>query len=252
MTKRYTVQQLASLSGVSVRTLHHYDRIGLLVPAFVGDNGYRYYFEPELLRLQQILFFREFGIALKDIGSLLVRSDRERIRALAEHRNRLQAEANRYRQLVETIDRTIASLSGERTMKHDELYQGFTEEQHRKHEAEAIERYGAEAVADSAKQFRGKSPQQQQAQMDELEELESAVAACLRSHKPTDDAVLGAVIGRHRARVAAMWGRPCPPQAYAGLADVYAESPEFRARFETIAPGLADYFAKAMKANADR
>jgi MerR family transcriptional regulator, thiopeptide resistance regulator len=83
---RYTVRQLARLSGVSVRTLHHYDEIGLLKPAFIGENRYRYYGREELLRLQDILFHRELGVPLQEIGRLLGRERRDRVEILSQHR----------------------------------------------------------------------------------------------------------------------------------------------------------------------
>src|SRR6185436_8918517 len=103
----YTVQKLASLSGVSVRTLHHYDEIGLLKPAYVGGNGYRYYEQEQLLLLQQILFFRNLGFELKKIREIVKKSDFDRISALHSHRKRLMNELEKTRELIETIDNTI-------------------------------------------------------------------------------------------------------------------------------------------------
>ena len=85
----YTVKQLARLSGVSVRTLHHYDEIGLLRPALIGENRYRYYGREELLRLQDILFHRELGVPLQEIGKLLALQRSDRVAILREHRERL-------------------------------------------------------------------------------------------------------------------------------------------------------------------
>jgi DNA-binding transcriptional MerR regulator len=124
--KRYTVHELARLSGLSVRALHHYDEIGLLKPAFIGENRYRYYGRDELLRLQQILFHRELGLPLQQIAALLDEPGFDRIAALKQHRARLQAEAKRYRQLVTTIDRTIADLEGDSAMDSAGLYKGFS------------------------------------------------------------------------------------------------------------------------------
>lgn len=137
--KRYTVKQLAELSGVSVRTLHHYDAIGLLTPAYVGDNGYRYYGENELLRLQQILLHRELGFPLKEIAAILDEPGFDRLAALETHKTRLEAEAERYRRLVRTIDRTIAEIKGRRAqedwkMKHADLYSGFAPEKQEEYE----------------------------------------------------------------------------------------------------------------------
>src|SRR4051812_13151083 len=94
---RYTVKQLADLSGVSVRTLHHYDAIGLLKPASVGSNGYRQYGREELLRLQQILFQRELGLSLEQIRRAQDAPGFDRAKALREHREKLLQEAERFR-----------------------------------------------------------------------------------------------------------------------------------------------------------
>ena len=111
--KELTVRQLAAISGVTVRTLHHYDEIGLLRPAIVGANGYRYYGSKELLRLQRILFHRELGVPLSAIAELLDLEGEDEIYVLKQHREKLEAERERYRVLIETIDRTIEVLRGE-------------------------------------------------------------------------------------------------------------------------------------------
>lgn len=122
----YTVKQLAALSGVSVRTLHFYDETGLLKPACVGANGYRFYDEPQLLMLQQILFYRELGFELKRIKEILGSPDFEKLAALQAHREMLEQDLSRTRTLIETIDKTIAHLKGARTMKSEELFEGFS------------------------------------------------------------------------------------------------------------------------------
>ena len=96
----YTVKQVAAMSGVSVRTLHFYHQRGLLKPAFCGANGYRYYEQPQLLTLQQILFYRELGIPLKQIGRLLGRTDARKLSALQSHRKTLINDAARLRTLI--------------------------------------------------------------------------------------------------------------------------------------------------------
>src|SRR5262245_10280245 len=110
---RYTVKELARLSGVSVRTLHHYDQIGLLKPAEVGLNGYRYYGREELLRLQQILFHRELEFPLEAIKAVLEQPQFDRVEALRRHRKTLTAKAGRYRKLIATLDATLAALEGD-------------------------------------------------------------------------------------------------------------------------------------------
>src|SRR5579871_776248 len=122
----YTVRQVAGLSGVSIRTLHFYDEVGLLKPAFYAANGYRYYEEPQLLTLQQILFYRELGFELKQIERILDRADFEKVAALQSHRKVLQENLARTSTLIETIDKTINHLKGTQTMKSEEMFAGFS------------------------------------------------------------------------------------------------------------------------------
>ena len=122
----YTVKQVAALSGVSVRTLHFYDETGLLKPAYYGANGYRFYEEPQLLTLQQILFYRELGFELKQIERILGRAEFEKVAALQSHRRVLQKNLARTRTLIETIDKTIKHLKGTKKMKSEEMFLGFS------------------------------------------------------------------------------------------------------------------------------
>jgi DNA-binding transcriptional MerR regulator len=121
----YTVRQVAGLSGVSIRTLHFYDEVGLLKPAFVRANGYRYYEEPQLLQLQQILFYRELGFELKDIKNILGRADFEKAAALESHRSELEKKLARTQALIATIDKTIAHVRGSKKMSSKEMFDGF-------------------------------------------------------------------------------------------------------------------------------
>src|ERR1700678_3840216 len=106
----YTVKEIAAMSGASIRPLHFYDETGLLKPAFHGTNGYRFYEEPQLLALQQILFYRELGFELKQIKRILDRADFERAAALQSHRKVLEEKLARTRTLIETIDKTTEHL----------------------------------------------------------------------------------------------------------------------------------------------
>ena len=103
----YTVKQLADLAGVSPRTLHYYDQIDLLSPSKVEDNGYRNYDLSALQRLQQILFYREMGLSLKDIKTLLDTPDFDVLAALQAHKRELEKKAGRIFELLDTVDNTI-------------------------------------------------------------------------------------------------------------------------------------------------
>src|SRR5438874_5926852 len=122
----YTVKQVAAMSGVSVRTLHFYDETALLKPAYSRANGYRIYEEPQLLMLQQILFYRELGFELKRIKEILSQPKFEKVSALKSHRQVLEKNATRTRTLIETIDKTISHLKGQKKMTSKEMFVGFS------------------------------------------------------------------------------------------------------------------------------
>lgn len=253
--KDLTVRQLAAISGVTVRTLHHYDEIGLLKPASVGANGYRYYGRRELLRLQRVLFHRELGVPLSSIAELLDLEEKDPVAALLQHRARLTAERERYRILIETIDRTIADMKGETTMSSADLYKGFSPETQAGYEAWLIERYGEPmraGIEHSRKSYARMSPAERASLGQELQEVEQALADGLRAGVDPASEAIDPLIARHRTWVASMWGRPCSAEAYAGLADLYLAHPDFVARYERIEQGFAAYLASAMKLHAEK
>ncbi|OYX49663.1 MAG: MerR family transcriptional regulator [Alphaproteobacteria bacterium 32-64-14] len=251
--KELTVKQLAAISGVTVRTLHHYDEIGLLSPAHIGANGYRYYGRAEMLRLQRILFHRELGVPLGEIAGLLELEGADQVGVLLRHREKLAAERERFRILIETIDRTVADIKGDTPMPNADLYKGFSAEKQAAYEAWLIERYGdpmKDDIARSQKARAKMSEAEQQAVMEQLRDIETALAEGMRRGiDPTAEPV-DRLVQRHRAWVAAAWDKPCPPGAYLGLADLYRSHPDFVKRYETIALGFTDFLVTAMKAHA--
>ena len=133
----FTVKQLSKLAGVTPRTLHHYDEIGLLKPSRVGDNGYRYYGEESVLRLQQILFYRELDIPLEEIKKIMGRRDFDVLGALQTHKDALKKQVTRLNRLIDTVDNTINHLKGNTTMSDKAYFEGFSEEEQEKYAAEA-------------------------------------------------------------------------------------------------------------------
>jgi DNA-binding transcriptional MerR regulator len=253
----YTVKQVAKLSGVSVRTLHHYDEVGLLKPACVGANGYRYYGRDELLRLQQILFHRELGFALGEIGQVLDAPDFDRKAALRAHRERLVADARRYRRLVRTIDETLAALEGATTMDDERIYKGFDLDEKQQAEAEdwLRGRFGPEVQAriDRSKAIgEAWSPEQREAHAQAGRDFDVAIAKAVRDGLPATGAAVQALMAGHCAWICSAWGVPPSKGAYQTLAQIYQENPMFRQRFEAIAPGLVDYLQQAMTTYAER
>jgi DNA-binding transcriptional MerR regulator len=250
MSKRhtYTVQQLARLAGVSVRTLHHYDHIELLKPSARTAAGYRLYSDADLLRLQQILFFKELDFPLADIQAILDDPGFDQVKALHDHRQMLQAEADRLGRLLNTIEKTIAKLTeANMTMTDEELYEGFTPEQIERYTRAANEQYDPKIVAESNRRVRNMSKAQWQA----IKAEGGAVAQQLADlmDKQPGDAAVQAAIARHYAWVDNFWHPTA--ESYRGLGQGYAEHPEFRAFYEKYRPGLADFLCAAMSYYAD-
>ena len=246
----FTVSEVARLSGVSVRALHHYDEIGLLRPGHVGENGYRYYGADELLRLQQILFHRELGFPLDRIRQVLDAPGFDRVAALKAHRSRLMAQAKRYRALVKTLDDTLAQLEGETDVDEKAMYRGFDPMKQATQEAWIIERYGERAKAAINAQ-KAATRDWKQADFDRSQSEIAAILAELAGHMadalPADAAAVQAVVKRLHVWVARSWVEPPNRAGFVGLANLYAEHPDFRAIYEARAAGLTDYMVEAMR-----
>jgi DNA-binding transcriptional MerR regulator len=232
----YTVKQLARLSGVSIRTLHHYDEIGLLKPAFTGENRYRYYGREELLRLQDILFHRELGVPFQEIGKLLDLQGRDRAAVLSEHRAWLDQRIKRSRQLLRTIDRTIAELHGEGTMDDKDIYKGFAPEKQAEYEDWMVDRYGGDMrdrIEQSKTKLASLGKGDMAARLAEGEAAGKALAQAFQSGTAAEDTANNPLLARHHAWIAAIWDKACPLEAYAGLANLYLEHPDFRTKFDS-------------------
>lgn len=249
----YTVRKLAQLSGISVRTLHFYDEIGLLPPAYVGENGYRYYEEKQLLTLQQILFFRELGIELKKVKKILKQSAFDQMGALCSHRKVLQKEISRMHQLIRTIDKTIKHLKGEETMSDKEMYTGFSPEKQAEYEKYLIDRYGEEArenIAESKRRVKYWEEEQHVQAKEQLEALNQQLTAALEQELEVDSAEVQALIRQHYQWINQFW---TPTQeSYAQLGELYNDHPDFKKYYDKYHPKLSAFLAQAMKVFAER
>jgi MerR family transcriptional regulator, thiopeptide resistance regulator len=250
-TMAYTVKQVSAMSGVSVRALHFYDEVGLLKPAYVGANGYRFYEEPQLLALQQILFYRELGFELKQIERILNRADFEKIAALQSHRKVLQKNAARTRQLIVTIDKTIEHLKGKTKMKSHEMFAGFDPEQQAKHEQYLIERYG-DGMKASIAQSKAKVKNWTKAKWQKSGEAfnaicEDLVSAMKQDLPATSPAVLN-IIQRHYDWLKQFWTPT--RESYAGHSQLIVDS-DLRQAYEVHDPKLPEFAAAAMRVFAE-
>jgi DNA-binding transcriptional MerR regulator len=241
--KLYRIGQLVRMAGVSVRTLHHYDRVGLLRPAGRSEAGYRLYGEAELLRLQQALFYRELDLPLEAIRRILDDPAFEQVAALEQHRSLLQGRSERLARLVRTIDRTITRLTeDEMALTDEELYEVFGPEEIERIKRETRERYDPKLVGEANRRVSQMSREAWQALQAEGGAVTVELAA-LMGRDPADPAVQ-ALVARHHAWIERFY--PCSADVYRGLGQGYAGDPAFRAFYERVRAGLADFLCLAM------
>ncbi len=243
----YTVTKLAKLSGVSVRTLHWYDEVGLLKPAYYGSNGYRYYEEEQLLILQQILFFRELGFELKQIQRVLGRSDFDQRAALSSHRKVLQKNLERTRQLIKTIDKTIEHLKGTKKMKEQEMYHGFSKEKQAEYEKQIIERFGEQGrihTEESREKVKNWSKADWEDSKKAFDAICKDLTALLEKRSKVDSKEVQAVIDRHFQWLKRFWTPT--RESYAGHGQFIEES-ELRKAYEVYHPQLPGFISEAIQ-----
>ncbi len=247
----YTVKQLSDMASLSVRTLHHYDAIGLLRPESRTAVGYRLYGEGQLMRLQQILFFRELDMPLGEIRALLDEPGFELLTALEGHRRLLSLRGERIARLIATVDRTIARLRGETMSTDEELYEGFSTAEIESMKAEAKERWGSTpAYGESHKRMAAMSRERLAQVKAEGEALDRELAEAMDARATPDSPVVRALMRRKAAWLRSFY-EPSPA-LFRGLGELYAKDDRFRRRYEEIRSGLADFLKEAMASFAER
>ncbi|MFD8543405.1 MerR family transcriptional regulator [Streptomyces sp. NPDC059649] len=247
----WSIAEVARMSGVTSRTLRHYDDIGLLVPAYTGSSGHRYYEEAELLRLQQILLMRELGLGLRDIATVLERQV-DQVAALRAHMRRLAAERDRLDALVRTIGRTIAELEDDKdtdTMEKisspENLFVGFDTARH--------EETAGEQWPHQAQQSGQFAATVSEADMEAMQRAATAamvrMAEFLQAGTPVTDPAVQAEVEAHYQGICRMWTPSAA--AFKALGQTYVDDPTWRAAYDRVAAGLAEYQRDAMAAYAD-
>lgn len=249
---KYTVKQVAKLSGISVRTLHWYDAIHLLSPAFVGENGYRYYQDEQLLLLQQILFYKELGFALEKIRLILHRSDFDKMSALISHKKLLQEKIQKDQRLVETIDQTIKHLKGDIHMQREELFKGFDKAKQEQYEQEIEKKFGQASrahIEESKQKMRQRTPAEHQEVQKEFHricfELKEAIIA---EKSPSSDHVQELIRG-HYLWIQNFWTPS--KESYLGHAQFILDS-DLRKTYEKVHPKLPTFLKEGIEQFASR
>ncbi len=243
----YTVKELSRLAGVSVRTLHHYDEIGLLRPAAHSGAGYRLYGPVELKRLQQVLFFKELDFSLEAIRAILDSPGFDEASTLRQHRSLLLKRRERLDKLLDTVDKTLNAIKGGNMMQDKDYFENFDmteiEEQQKKYAQEVDQKYPGWQQRDKTKRY-GKREWAEV--MQKGGQIQTDLADLMAEGRDPADPAVQAVIDRHFHYIDDSF-YDCSLEVYAGLSNLYVDDQRFTENIDKVKPGLAAFQSKAMK-----
>jgi DNA-binding transcriptional MerR regulator len=239
----YTVKQVAKIAGVTPRTLHYYDSIGLLKPCQVGENGYRFYDDECLMHLQQILLFRELDMPLEEIKSILDQPNFDLFSALENHKEKLKQKAHHIERLIITVENTQEYLKGNKKMKKEQLFDVFNDKQQAEYEKEALQEYDPEIVKASNEKWKRYTTADKQRIGEEGNAIYQDIIEAMP--KGASSPEVQACIVRWRKHMEYFW-TPNDRQLLA-IAEGYNTDPRFKANFDKVHPNLAEFMLKAVK-----
>ncbi|MBN2405445.1 MAG: MerR family transcriptional regulator [Coriobacteriia bacterium] len=247
-----TVGDVASLAGISIRALHHYDRLGLLSPSERSDAGYRLYTDENLATLQQVLFYRELGFSLEDIREVINDPEFDRFEALVSQRRLLAEKAEHLAHMIDAIDKAIDGAQKGITMNKEEMFEVFGDFDPSEHEKEAEERWGeTDAYQESARRSARYSKEDWARFKAESDQINTDTAALMDAGVPATDPRAMDLAEQARLQIDT-WFYPCSHEMHVNLAEMYIADPRFTATYETIHEGMALYWHDAIIANAQR
>jgi DNA-binding transcriptional MerR regulator len=249
--RTYRVKEIAVLSGVTVRTLHHYDEIGLLTPRTRTTAGYRLYDDDDLLRLQQILIGRELGLSLEAIRRSLDDPKFDRRRALRAQRVELAERAERAAKMIRAIDAALTAIEEKQMSEVDlqAIFDGFNPAEH---EDEAKRRWGdTDAYKISAQRTKSYSQDDWYRLKDEQAAIFADALVAMRSGVRPEEPRAMDVAERHRLSID-RWFYPCSGRLHCGLADLWEADRRYADGIDKHGTGLTQYLAAAVRANAAR
>lgn len=247
-----TVGEIARLAGVTVRTLHHYDEIGLVTPTERTDAGYRLYGYREAARLQEVLFFRELGFGLDEIKAIVDEPGYDRQHALANQRGMLEAKAERLLKMVDAVDAAIDAERRGFAMEKEEMLEVFGGFDPTEYEEEARERWGdTDAYQQSARRAARYTKDDWKQIGAEAAEINDAFIALMESDSPATGPEAMEVAERHRAHIS-KWFYECSLEIHQGLGRMYVDDPRFTKNIDKAKEGLAAYMSQAIRAASSK
>ncbi|HEV7188706.1 MAG TPA: MerR family transcriptional regulator [Blastococcus sp.] len=246
------VGEVAALAGVTVRTLHHYDRIGLLSPSGRTATGYRQYAPVDLDRLHQVLLYRELGFSLEEVATLLDDPAADPAAHLRRQHALLRQRLERTRAMVAAVEKEMEAQQMGISLTPEERFELFGDGFSDEYQAEAEERWGdTEAWAQSQRRTSAYSKEDWVRIKEEADDIQRRFAEAMQSGALADSDRAMDVAEEHRQHIT-RWFYDCPPAMHAGLGRMYVEDERFTAHYEQITPGLAQYVSTAVQANAAR
>ena len=250
MDEGYSVGDVARLSGVTVRTLHHYDAIGLLAPSGRTGAGYREYSAKDVERLEQIVAYRACGLSLGRIAEVLETSGSARVDHLSRQIALLDLRLADLSRQRTTLGKALEAQQMGITCDPQEYFEVFGDADPRQHGEEAEQRWGAsEEYAESVRRTSRYGEEDWLRAKAEQQSVAHELAACCAAGLPADSARTMAAAEAHRTHIS-RWYYECTYEIHAGLADMYLADPRFTAHYEDQMPGLAAYVQAAIYANA--
>jgi len=244
------VGEVSRLTGVTVRTLHHYHQVGLLAPAGRSASGYRLYDKADLERLRRILGYRELGFGLAEIAGLLA-EDADLPAQLHRQRELTEQRIERLRRVAAALDRELEAHRMGISLTPEEQFEVFGTD-YAEHVAEAEQRWGNTAAFQESQRRTARYGKQDWLRIKaEQDQIEQAFARALADGVPADSERAAALVERHRQHLSS-WFHDVPPELHRGLAELYVADPRFAEHYDRIAAGLAGYVSAAILAGTER
>ena len=248
--RRYTVGDLAELAGVSVRTLHHYDEIGLLSPAGRTPSGYRVYGHDELEDLRHILLYRELDLPLDAIARIMLDPTFDRRAALVAQREQLAARAERMAAIVAAIDAALEALNRGVPMDDAAMFEVFGDFDARQYDDEVRDRWGdTDAYRESARRTARYTKDDWKQIKADGDAVIRGLAERLAAGADAGEPEVQALVDRHRAQID-RWFYPCSIEMQVNLGDMYVAGPRFSATYDRHQPGVARFLRDAIRSRA--
>lgn len=248
----YTIGEVAALARVTVRTLHHYDEIGLVRPSARSAAGYRLYGEDDLARLQHVLAYRGLGFPLARIAGILDDPEWDEVAGLREQRALLGERAEHLRHLIAAVDKALEAHVMEIELTPAERFEVFGDFDPEQYADEAAERWGeTDAYTESARRARRYTKDDWQAIKAEGDAAMRELARVMADGVPAGDERAVEAVDGHRRQID-RWFYPCSAEMYVGILEMQVGDPRFRATWDGYAEGLLDYAVEAARAGAAR